>query len=97
MLPGAVSSDKVLEISGMISISSAPGIFASPKPDFAYNFGGGKYCIQVVDKDNPGNEIGNVTLTGSSYKASIPITNAAGYPMITIRENNGGRILYRNL
>jgi len=95
--PGMPSNEKFLEVSGTLSIPTTPMLSSASVPSFAFNFNGGKHSISVVDKDNMKNEIGSVTLTGNNYKAVIPITNNAIYPMIIIKQSGGDRILYRNL
>ncbi len=97
LLPGRVSAEKFLEVSGTLAIPAAPVLAAPSNSLNAFNFNGGKHSISVVDKDNPENEIGSVTMTGNNYKAVIPVTNTSLYPQIIIKENAGSRILYRSL
>ncbi|HOT77820.1 MAG TPA: hypothetical protein PK467_18680, partial [Candidatus Wallbacteria bacterium] len=90
-----ISTSKSFQINGTVpseAIASSPVLHAA---DIGAN---SRYQIAVVDKDNIQSEIGTVTVTGSSYTATIDAALAQNkYALIVIREKVSKKIIYSNL
>ena len=87
-------SQKLIEVNGSLLLSAAP-YYNSPSR--AIDINNGKYSVLVVDKDNINLEIGTVTVTGSSYKAVIPVTSLNMFAMIVIKDKENSKLLYRTI
>jgi len=89
------SSGQTLEIEGSLPNMGAPGFNLAA--DRATVFGtSGVYSISVIDKDTNA-EIGTVSVSLNTYKATVGISNTNLCPVIMVKESKAGRMIYANI
>ncbi|HNY13813.1 MAG TPA: hypothetical protein PKK26_19690, partial [Candidatus Wallbacteria bacterium] len=90
------SGSKLLQIEGGLpdELSTAPALGV---PEYAVNYNNGKYLVAAVNKDDYNEEIGTVTITGKTFRATLAITAVSKYAVLIIREKTSNKILYQNL
>jgi Raf kinase inhibitor-like YbhB/YbcL family protein len=89
------SSGQSLEIEGSLPNMGAPGLNLAA--DRATAFGtSGAYSISVIDKDTNA-EIGTVSVSLNTYKATVGISNTSLCPVIIVKESKAGRMIFANI
>lgn len=89
------SSGQALEIEGSLPNMGAPGFNLAA--DRATAFGtSGAYSISVIDKDTNA-EIGTVSVSLNTYKATVGISNKSLCPVIIVKESKAGRMIFANI